>query len=215
MFIERPDSGTYVGFEGPRGVGKTYMSKQLEERYGMETIPEKVPPGLGRIIYDGLTSIDDIYHRDGYPVVEALQFMSIRLVAMREYVIPLLEADETVIHDRTFYTTPVYTAVTHHLEDDSLSVEEYFSEYLELRSMLAFTPDVNLFFYDSLENCLERLESREMTEFSESEVEAMEMVHEYYPRLLEGRDDVHLFDLREYDDEEMYEEIAAVVSEAS
>lgn len=213
MLIERPDSGTYVAFEGIKGVGKTYTSRKLEAKHGMDLIPEELPPVLGPEINEGLRATGDVYGRDGHPVVEGLQFISMRMLELTEYVIPKLEEGRTVIQDRGLYSTPVYCSLIKHRQDPSRSVETYFEELNEVQETLSCTPDVTFYFHDEFESCLERLRDRDGDRYSDAEIELMREVHKYYPRLLGDRPDVHLIDFREHDESEVHERIAETVAE--
>lgn len=201
MLINRPNQGTYIGVEGPKGVGKTFTTNEVADEYGMTTIPDEVPDGWGKRIKQTL-STDDVYNRDGYPVVEGLQFLSYRLIELQEYVVPQLRSGESVFHDRAFYSTPVYCALIHSKGRGSDDVREHFEDLCEIASHLAFSPDLTIYLHDSFDNCLDRLESREGRSYEQDEIEMMRTVHEYYPRLLDGRDDVSQFHLDEYDSHE-------------
>jgi len=83
-------------------------------------------------------------------------------------------------------------------------------------STLSFKPDITIYLHDSFENCFERLQERDGTQYSDHERRMMRRVHEYYPQLLGEYEDVHRFDLQEYDRyEDLHNDVGESISQFS
>ena len=111
----RPTRGKLIVFEGPDGVGKSTVSKQLATRLrdaGIRcehrSFPGKEKGSLGRFVYD-------LHHRAislnaGSPNATSLQLMHIaaHIDAIEGHILPALRAGVWVILDRYWWSTEVY-----------------------------------------------------------------------------------------------------------
>lgn len=213
MLTKPPEGGVLVGIEGVSGVGKTYYSRLVADTNdNVEIIPDVPDDGFGRNIKSALRSKTDFYNRHGYPTVEALLFMSRRLIELNDHVLPRLQKERTVLQDRCFYSTCVYSAILEHERQPERTVSDLFEEYIAIRSRLSFRPDINIFLYDDMGNCLERLEEREGLTFNESERDFMRRVHEQFPKIMDQQADVRKIDIRNKSTAEVVDRMTEIIS---
>lgn len=211
MIIERPANGKYLGVEGVGGVGKTYYARMLADRADVTLVSEVPESGLGRNIFRALADTDDEFFRHGYPTVEALAFYGMKLYSVQNTVVSSLEAGETVIQDRPFYSTSIYAAILE-AERGERSVMEYFEEFDSIRSTLSFAPDVNVYLYDSFDACLDRIQKREGRTFNHDEIRIMREMYTFYDELMERYpDEFYKLDIRDRTDREVIEEMLEIV----
>lgn len=211
MILDRPKTGTYIGVEGVGGVGKTYFEEKLDEETRMKLVPEVPQSGLGQDILETIAN-DDEFFRHGSPVVEGLLFYAMKEYSIEKEVVPNLQAGRTVIQDRPFYSTSIYTAIIASRHHDK-TAEDLFFEFNALRESLTFRPDLNIYLYDKFENCLDRIERREQREFQDDEIKIMKQMYSFYEELSDQYPtEFHRINVGEHSDREVLNEMKAAIN---
>ncbi|MEM1169235.1 MAG: nucleotide kinase domain-containing protein [Cyanobacteria bacterium P01_H01_bin.35] len=119
MKNKRPKQGKLIVFEGPDGVGKTTLSKEIAkylEESGNDcellSFPGRKPGTVGKLIYD-------LHHEPSKFGVESLTTASQQMLhiaahldAIESHIVPAIKAGKYVILDRYWWSTWVYGVVS-------------------------------------------------------------------------------------------------------
>ena len=116
--------GTLVVFEGPDGVGKTTVSREIAtwlHQQGVESEQVSMPHGgttLGEIVYRVHHEAEDAGHQRIDSFARQLLHLAAHVEALRQRVRPALDAGKLVLLDRFWWSTCVYGQV------DGLTAEQ-------------------------------------------------------------------------------------------
>ena len=162
-------SARYIAFEGAEGCGKSTQAARCAQRIGAvltrETGGTDVGTRLREILHD--TSVDDLSFR-----AEALIAAADRAQHLAEVVRPALARGETVVSDRSVFSTLAYQGHGRQLDVDELTrINDWATEGL--------WPDLVVFVDTPDDVIAERMSSRKLDRFEAAG-------HDFHRRVIDG-----------------------------
>ena len=114
---KQPAEGRLIVFEGPDGVGKTTLAKQITGRLRETGVPceylafpGRQPGSLGRLVYDLHHNSPGFYLGEVDPTSLQLLHIAAHVDAIERQILPALRAGTWIVLDRFWWSTWVYGA---------------------------------------------------------------------------------------------------------
>ncbi|MEV7227236.1 hypothetical protein AB0M79_09460 [Polymorphospora sp. NPDC051019] len=214
--------GSLISIEGLAGVGKTYLTTRLLDRYPatdrpilLEEFSKRPNSGqndLGRDLLRALiTAADgDTFLRGGHPATETLLLLAIKMFDYEAGCTQALAAGRTVIEGRSLHSIAVYQSLISHTEDDN--AHQHAHTLLDLAAQWRPLPDLTILITDDVTAAVRRAETRDSRRYTSEQWQLHHRASALFTRLANDEpQQITVLDRRHLNANALIDQMAALI----
>ena len=180
--------GTLISIEGISGTGKSHFGKMAVEKLrkaGHKVIFISDLMGydrndLGSRIMDILKSTNDKFFRIGYPTIEAMLILSVKMYEMEKWILPALKKNNIVIEDRGVDTVAIYSAVLVSKKNREKDILTIYNNIYDNWRYWGVLPELTVYLKGRFNEAIKRAEDRNKEIYKKDEIELLKQVSKIY-----------------------------------
>jgi len=180
--------GTLISIEGISGTGKSCFGRIAAEKlqklgYKVIFISDLMGYGrndLGKMIMDILKSTNDKFFRIGYPMIEAMLILSVKIYEMEKWILPALKKNNIVIEDRSVDTVAIYSAVLINKKYPEKDILQIYKQIYDNWNYWSVLPELTIYLKGKFNKALKRAEDRNKEKYKKDEIELLKKVSKIY-----------------------------------